>query len=590
MASQMMEGDNINTRPTQISRAGTIDKLLCKVSRRGFVLLKGPPRSGKTSLLQLTARMVPQQVPMYSKVVYINLLGVTVNASWEVWFEEQTGVSWDSLARRSGVGVVQGPNGPGSSNSSSTEDGLVLLLIDELQCMFDWDPARYSALYGAMRLLKQGVNLNLRILASALYCKSPWHTWGSSQDGIFTSSLEFSREQLVGFFPEEADAPALALTYKEHQELWSKFWEGHPLHPHLFAGNSTTEHTLYHLTAGQVGTITLILDDLKLGIKDLTRTGADLTRTGADHTRTGADLPEAEAAPSEGLVDRLFRDMFKSGAVYSKLQGSGAFLKLEDIGGEAALQWELFDPLLKSVDAVLVGADEDQLSPSAKRLLGNMHSRGLLRMFTSLERSRYSYYSERSRYSFYSPLHLYFYQDQVLKARTTRVSQAGDASSTLHHFLLVCIPRMSSERLRAMMSGGVDGRLLERRLQLEFHAAALSVLPYNFNICPDVGKGISADGIGDFWVSPVGWALELLRDGSDLREHERRFEPGGKYHKVPIAAYAGLDFRSQEAAPVAQPPPQLVPSSYHIIFNSDYSGATVLGGPSVEQVALKLSP
>eukprot|EP00195_Chlamydomonas_chlamydogama_P006519 CAMPEP_0202902720 /NCGR_PEP_ID=MMETSP1392-20130828/17017_1 /ASSEMBLY_ACC=CAM_ASM_000868 /TAXON_ID=225041 /ORGANISM="Chlamydomonas chlamydogama, Strain SAG 11-48b" /LENGTH=157 /DNA_ID=CAMNT_0049589527 /DNA_START=211 /DNA_END=684 /DNA_ORIENTATION=- len=54
--------EGINTRPTHISRASTIDKLLCKVSERGFVLLKGPPRSGKTSLLQLTARMVPQQV------------------------------------------------------------------------------------------------------------------------------------------------------------------------------------------------------------------------------------------------------------------------------------------------------------------------------------------------------------------------------------------------------------------------------------------------------------------------------------------------------------------------------------------------
>ena len=62
---------------------------------------------------------------------------------------------------------------------------------------------------------------------------------------------------------------------------------------------------------------------------------------------------------------------------------------------------------------------------------------------------------------------------------------------TMEHFLLACISWMSSERLRTTLSVGVDGRLLERKLQVELHTAALSVLPRGFNICPDVGKVMS---------------------------------------------------------------------------------------------------
>lgn len=64
------------------------------------------------------------------------------------------------------------------------------------------------------------------------------------------------------------------------------------------------------------------------------------------------------------------------------------------------------------------------------------------------------------------------------------------SAGTFEHFLQACISRLSSERLRTTLSVGVDGRMLERKLQVEFHAAALSVLPHGFNVCPDVGKVI----------------------------------------------------------------------------------------------------
>lgn len=60
--------------------------------------------------------------------------------------------------------------------------------------------------------------------------------------------------------------------------------------------------------------------------------------------------------------------------------------------------------------------------------------------------------------------------------------------ATLELFLVACIPRMLGDRLHNTLSVGVDGRMLERQLQVSFAAAALSVLPRHYNVCPDVGK------------------------------------------------------------------------------------------------------
>jgi hypothetical protein len=100
-------------------------------------------------------------------------------------------------------------------------------------------------------------------------------------------------------------------------------------------------------------------------------------------------------------------------------------------------------------------------------------------------------------------------------------------------------------------------------------------------------QGFLAGGIVDFWVSPVGWALELLRDGIDMREHEQRFEPGGKYHNMPMGSYAVLDFRSQ---PAARPQLRQAASSYHFIFTNDYSRVSMVKADSHERWELTLAP
>lgn len=79
----------------------------------------------------------------------------------------------------------------------------------------------------------------------------------------------------------------------------------------------------------------------------------------------------------------------------------------------------------------------------------------------------------------------------------------------------------------------------------------------------------------DLIIVPVNWALELLRDGDDLGEHEARFKPGGHYENYGFKQYAVVDFRS---FPYRQPRPrQNAEHTYFVLFeNKEYTKATVL--------------
>ena len=77
-------------------------------------------------------------------------------------------------------------------------------------------------------------------------------------------------------------------------------------------------------------------------------------------------------------------------------------------------------------------------------------------------------------------------------------------------------------------------------------------------------------GLVDFWVRPVDWAIELLCDGRGLAEHERRFLPGGRYNLWEFKQYALVDFRSEGGASPSKPRDT---NCYHVLFESQYEFA-----------------
>ena len=70
---------------------------------------------------------------------------------------------------------------------------------------------------------------------------------------------------------------------------------------------------------------------------------------------------------------------------------------------------------------------------------------------------------------------------------------------------------MLGKRLHDTVSRGRDGRILERELQILFASAALSVLPQNYDVCPDVGP-VSVWQINRRYLDVVSELEDLYSD------------------------------------------------------------------------------
>ena len=68
------------------------------------------------------------------------------------------------------------------------------------------------------------------------------------------------------------------------------------------------------------------------------------------------------------------------------------------------------------------------------------------------------------------------------------------------------------------------------------------------------------------------WAVELLKDGDEAREHAARFAQGGAYAMLPPAERALVDFRDPSA-----PPLRRERADFHqIYFTAEYSSAVLI--------------
>ena len=93
---------------------------------------------------------------------------------------------------------------------------------------------------------------------------------------------------------------------------------------------------------------------------------------------------------------------------------------------------------------------------------------------------------------------------------------------------------------------GAQPRPLEAQYQDEFYRACYTLLDTIYLSSEWAGK--ETGGRVDFQVKSLGWAVECVREGHDLKEHIARFLPGGGYYKWvksgEIKQHILLDFRT----------------------------------------------
>jgi hypothetical protein len=152
---------------------------------------------------------------------------------------------------------------------------------------------------------------------------------------------------------------------------------------------------------------------------------------------------------------------------------------------------------------------------------------------------------QNGKLDFASPFLRTLYLQQRWGSTTRPMIPPADFKS----FLLATFAAMNAKTLQNSYGTGKDGRLLERTWQMEFYRAATQVLPVDVFISPDVGAHFGSRGSLDFYVDDGrNWAIELLRDGNEALNHQKRFEPGGLYNGIREAAkeWAIIDIRSPD--------------------------------------------
>ncbi|CAG8557123.1 11773_t:CDS:2 [Acaulospora colombiana] len=120
-----------------------------------------------------------------------------------------------------------------------------------------------------------------------------------------------------------------------------------------------------------------------------------------------------------------------------------------------------------------------------------------------------------------------------LQNRFGSVTRSKSPPNSFKDFIISVFAKMSSKVLQKSLGVGNDCRLLERVWQMEFYRASMQVLPVDIYAFVDVGEIFGSVGYLDFYINDQrNWAIELLRDGDKLQEHQQRFRKDGLFLNI----------------------------------------------------------
>ena len=145
-------------------------------------------------------------------------------------------------------------------------------------------------------------------------------------------------------------------------------------------------------------------------------------------------------------------------------------------------------------------------------------------------------FSEDTVYTFPSPLHRWFVEWKLYDI----VPAESFESNNILELVLEVIAGFSTNSLSAerRIGDACIQRPTEAQYQDEFYRCCRK----RYGLLTTFSEFGTAEGRVDFYMPSKQWAVELLREGDQLKQHSERFSPSGSFgKKLPLSDYIILD-------------------------------------------------
>lgn len=461
-----------------VLRTSVVDEVIFRVCQLKFIVVRGTPAVGKTTLCRLIC----------NRLLEGQKLPVHVLTGWEEDSVKSCG-GWEQyLAKKTGIHGRQWITYPG------------FLLLDEAQ-EGHWDTELWASFFKT--IAGQGGNGPFVITFSSY--GSP----GGGYQGLDDAKRRFNKTPMVvdrhhriSLLAEDVSEnfQRIGLLY-DKTEAMEAINKKSKSHKAIFQEDLAKE--IYTITGGHAGAIDSLVYCLAMNCSRL----YELTRQ-----QVPISLQEARenifSRPAE-LFERLQYAPFARG-----------------LPSRAVLQSTTYSALIKKIITAggRCGAEEfaDFTQTDVEKLVEN----GWVHTDVT---------GEDVEYSFASPLHMWFCE-AALKSKEKSAEMPYQSPLEL---ALEAIKRFCPAQLSGTPRAYDDKHgIFEDQWQKEFYRCLLPLLDRYVYVCPEfVVKRGKGGGRVDFQLVGTGekWAIELVRESDRLEEHCKRFQPGGAYHSAVVS-------------------------------------------------------
>ncbi|TCD67042.1 hypothetical protein EIP91_000604 [Steccherinum ochraceum] len=505
-------------------RQSTVLALFQQAFKEHFVLVKGTPASGKTTLRDLLYNRILQSDPS-ADIYYVNSWQNTENAPWPFWKPDP----WGSTERRRKSGGHKAtPQNPSRSVFVKECTRPTWFLFDDAH-----DTYRDSQLWDDVFDTSKALNANVYIVLFATY-GGP-RTAADSEAPIDAIPHQIPAARIMSLHPTSDVTHALSFGEDEAQELIKR------IQPCEIAEDLS--FWVYNSSRGHVGAMRALITFINEWKQE----------------NTGL------IAGDNALTLEMFQDAFAA-TIGEKLDNrslpfSRGLPRLATLPSDAPSPFsnpdkrDIFRQLARGEHISLAkprgNASHSQRAKAAASILQNgwAHSPD-----TS---SRNSYMAAPSF------LHQLFYAWALRKDS------------------ILTRTRIANTKL--LKKSGVP----EALYQHEFYRVAWELLDPSFlhvsSEHPTSFEPGSDKGRIDFFFPEKRWGIEILRDGKELQSHLNRFKPDGRYRDLDMKEYVILDFR-QTTPKNKRLPATEAQRLFYIVFTADFGTYSILNAQRKQEV------